>query len=58
MINTSVVPLVGVVCCRKQEVGRVIDSWLGVVGSSGGEVEGASCILWLDGAADDEAGTL
>ena len=31
VINTAVIPLVGVVCCRKQEGGRVIDSCLGVV---------------------------
>ena len=59
VVNTAVVPLVGVVCCRKQEVGRVIDSWLGVVvccvGSSEGELEGASWVLWLDGAAHGEA---
>ena len=62
MINTAVVPLVGEVCYRKQEVGMVIDSWLGVVvccvGSSEGEVEGASWVLWLDGAADGETVTL
>ena len=58
-INTAVVPLVGVVCSRKQEVGRVIDSCEGVsqgcVGASEGEVEGASWVLWLDGAGDGEA---
>ena len=62
LINTAVVSLVGVVCCRKQEVGRVIDSWLGVGvccgGSSEGEVEGACWVLWLDGTADGEVGTL
>ena len=61
VISTSVAPLVGVVCFVKQEVGRVIDSWLGVVvccvGSREGEVEGTSCVLWLDGAADGEVGT-
>ena len=31
VINTAVVPSVGVVCGREQEVGRVIDSWQGVV---------------------------
>ena len=36
VINTAVVSLVGVVCFRKQEVGkqevgRMIDGWLGVV---------------------------
>ena len=40
----------------------MIDSWLDVgvcgVGSSEGEVEVASWVLWLDGAADGEAGTL
>ena len=62
VINTAVGPLVAVVCCRKQEVGRVIDSWQGVlVGrlcSGEGEVEGASWVLRPDGAADREAGTL
>ena len=62
VINTAVVPLVGVVCFRKQEVSRVIDSGQGVgvccVGSSEVEVEGASRVLWLDGAADGEAGNL
>ena len=62
VINTAVVSLVGVVCCRKQEVGRVIDSWLGVgvccVGSSEGEVEGSSWVLWLDGTDDGEVETL
>ena len=49
------------VYCRK-EVGIMIGSWFGVVvccvGSGEGEVEGASWILWMDGAADGEAGTL
>ena len=62
VINTAVISLVGVVCCSKQEIRRVIDSWLGVgvccVGASEGEVEGASLVLWLDGAADGEVGTL
>ena len=67
VINTAVIPLVGGVRCRKQEVGKqevvkVTDSWLGVVvcrvGSSEGEVERASWILWLDGATDGEVGTL
>ena len=62
VINTAVGPLVAVVCCRKQEVGRVTDSWLGVlvccVGSSEGELEGASWVLWLDGAAHGDARTL
>lgn len=31
VINTSVASVVGGLCSRKQEVGRVIDSWLGVV---------------------------
>ena len=59
-INTAVVSLVGGVCIRKQEVGRGIDSWLGVVeervGGGEGELEGASWVLRLDGAADGEAG--
>ena len=61
-INTAVASLVGGVCSRKQEVSRVIDSWLGVVvccvGGAEGELEGASWVLRLDGAADDEAGAL
>lgn len=60
VINTAVVSLVGGLCSRKQEVGRVIDSWLGVVVScvegGEGELEGASWDLGLDGAADGEAG--
>ena len=59
-INTAVASLVGGVCSRKQEVSRVIDSWLGVVvccvGGGEGELEGASWVLRLDGAADGEAG--
>lgn len=51
--------MVGVVCSRNQEVGSVIDSCEGVsqggVGASEGEVEGASWVLWLDGAGDGEA---
>ena len=62
VIHTAVVPLVGVVCGRIQEVGRVIDSWLGVaaccVGSSEGEGEDTSWVLWLDGAGDGEVVTL
>ena len=62
VISTAVIPLMGVVCFRIQEVGRVMDSWLGVVvcclGSSEGQVEGSSWILWLDGATDGEVGTL
>ena len=52
-----------VVCCvRISEVYcRVSDSWLGVgvccVGSSEGEVEESSWILWLDGTDDGETGT-
>ena len=59
LINTAVVSLVGVVCSREEEVGRVIDSWAGAsqgcVGAGEGEVEGASWDLWLDGAGDIEA---
>ena len=59
-INTAVVSLVGGVCSRKQEVSRVIDSWLGVVvccvGGGEGELEGASWVLRLDGAAEGEVG--
>ena len=58
-IHTAVVPLVCVVCSKKQEVGRVIDSCEGVcqgcVRASEGEVEGASWVLWLDGAGDGKA---
>lgn len=58
VINTAVVSLVGGLCCRKLEGGRVIDSWLGVVvccvGGDEGELEGASWVLWLDGADDGE----
>ena len=58
VINTAVASLVGGLCSRKQEVGGVIDSWLGVVECWGGggevELEGASWVLWLDGAADGE----
>ena len=40
----------------------MIDSWQGVgvccVGSSEGEVEGASWVLWLDGTDDGELETL
>ncbi|KAF3857660.1 hypothetical protein F7725_010861, partial [Dissostichus mawsoni] len=54
VINTAVVSLVGGLCSREQEVGAVIDSWLGVVVSGGAEQEGASWVLRLDGAADAE----
>ena len=61
-VETAVVPLAGVVCCWEQEVVRVIDSredeGVCCVGSSEGEVEGASWVLWLDGASDGEVGTL
>lgn len=60
VINTAVVPLVGVVCSREQEMGSVIDSWQGVVlccvGVGEDKLEGASWILWQDGAADGEVG--
>ena len=60
VINTAVVSLVGGLCSRKQEGCGVIDSWLGVVvrcvGGGEGELEGASWVLWLDGAADGEVG--
>ncbi|KAF3850503.1 hypothetical protein F7725_012275 [Dissostichus mawsoni] len=45
----------GRLCSREQEVGRVIDSWLGVV-SGGAQQEGASWVLRLDGANDAEGG--
>ena len=60
VINTAVLPSLGGLCSREQEVGRVIDSWQGVVlwCSWGGQnkLEGASWVLWQDGAADGEAG--
>lgn len=60
VINTAVVPLVGVVCSREQEMGRVIDSWQGVVLCSveGAEdkLEGTSLVLRFDGACDGEVG--
>lgn len=59
-INTAIASSVGGLRSRKQEVCRVIAGWLGVavcrVGRGEGELEGASWILWLDGAADGEAG--
>ena len=59
-INTAVASSVGWVCSRKQEVSRVTDSWLGVVvccaGGGEAELEEASWVLRLDGAADGEAG--
>ena len=60
VINAAVVPLVGVVCSIKQEVGRVIDSWQGVVlhcvGGGEEELEGTSLVLWFDRACDGEVG--
>lgn len=60
VINTCVVSMMGGRCSRKQEVSKVIDSWLGVVvccvGGGEDELEGASWNLWVDGAADCEAG--
>ena len=61
MINAAVASLVGRLCSRKQEVGRVIDSQLvGVVaccvGGGEGKLEGASGVLRLDGASDSEGG--
>lgn len=60
MINAAVASLVGGVCSSKQEVSGVIDSWLGVaercVGGGEAELEGASRVLRLDGAADGEVG--
>ena len=62
VINTDVAALMGELCSRKQEVGRVIDSRLCVVvccaGGGEGELEGASQVLWQDGAADVEGGAL
>lgn len=56
VINTAVVPLVGVICSREEEGSRVIDSWLdlGSVGAGEREEEGASWVLWLSGAGDGE----
>lgn len=58
VINTAVVPLVAMVCIRKQEVGGVIDSFLGVdlccVRGGEGELERASWVLWFNGAAYGE----
>ena len=59
-INTAVASLMGGAYIRKQEVSRVIDSWLGVavcyVIGGEGELEEASWVLRLDGAADGEVG--
>lgn len=58
VINTSVIPLVGVVSSREQEIGRVIDSWQGVVLSSTGgskeQLEGSSLVLWFSRTCDGE----
>ncbi len=60
MINTAVISLVGTVCSREQEMGRVIDSWQSVVLCSvvGDEdkLEGTSLVLWFDRARDGEVG--
>lgn len=60
VIKTYVFPSVGVVCGRKQEMGRVIDSRQGVVLHCGRGVEDklerASFILRLDRAPDGEVG--
>lgn len=57
VINAAVISLVGGLCCRKQEVGSVIDSCLHVFGCFvESELERASWELWLDGAADGEVG--
>ena len=62
VINTAVFPMVGVVCSMKQEVSRVIDSWLGVVlhcaGGGEAELEVTSLVLWFDRACDGEVGAL
>ncbi len=62
VISTAVASLVGGLCSKKQEVGRVIESWQSVVvccvGGGEGELEGASWVLWLDGASDGEGGAL
>ncbi len=56
VINTAVVPLVGLICSSKHEVGRVIDSWLGVAvvltEASEDEAEVTSGVLWFDRAVD------
>lgn len=59
VINTCVVPSVGVAHVRQQEVGGVIDSRQGAVDwllGVGDQLEGASWVLWLDGACDGEGG--
>ena len=60
VINTAVLPSVGVVGSREQEVSGVIDSWQGgviyCVGGGGDELEEASWVLWFDGAAEGEVG--
>ncbi len=59
-INTAVVPYVGVVSSKEQEVGRVIESWQGVVlGCTGGgedKLEGTPFVLRCDRANDGEVG--
>lgn len=58
MINTAVVPLVGIVC-SKHEVDIVIDSWsgfaVGLVEASDDESKVTSRVLWFHGAAGSEA---
>lgn len=59
-INAAVLPLVGAVCSREQEAGRVIGGRLGVVlrriGGGEDELEGTSRVLWFDRARDGKVG--
>lgn len=60
VIDTAVVPLVGVVRSKEEEVCRVIDSWQGEVLHRAGVVEKkleeASWVLRLDRTGNGEAG--
>lgn len=62
VIDTAVVPLMGLICRSKPEEGRVIDSWLSVpvclVDPSEDEAEVTSRILWLHRAVNGEAAVL
>lgn len=60
VIDAAVHPSVGVVSSKELEMGRMIDSWLGVVpclaGGGEDELEGPSLVLWFDRAGDGEVG--
>lgn len=60
VIDTAVVPLVGVVRSKEEEKCRVIDSWQGEVVRCArvaeNELEEPSEVLRLDGTGDGEAG--